>query len=246
MTGLGEILMNHISLYGKLSAEDREALAKLDGTIVAVPRNKDVFKRGDRPSHVVVVVSGMLQRYSIGTDGKRQIHSFYLTGDTPSLETLYIDYADNSLSAAVDSHIGLIAHDAVYRIIAERENVRALLWRETLVQAAIFRTWLTRNSTRPAHASVAHIFCEMFIRARAAGLSDGSSFRLPITQEALADALGLTSVHVNRTLMLLRDAGVIEWRGGVLSIADFEKLASIGDFDSDYLHLRNAGSGASV
>jgi CRP-like cAMP-binding protein len=186
------------------------------------------------------VLSGLLHRYAFSADGNRQIHSFYVPTEAPCLETLYIDYMDNSLGAVVDSRVGLIAHPLVYRIIDERPEVRKLLWRQTLVQAAIFREWLMRNSHLPAHAALAHFFCEMFARAQAAGLIDGDSCDLPLTQELVADALGLTAVHTNRTLRILRDTGVVEWRGGKLHVHDFDKLREIAEFDPRYLHLRCA------
>ena len=113
------------------------------------------------------------------------------------------------------------------------------MWRQTLVQGAIVREWLMRNSNMPAHAAMAHLFCEMFTRSKAAGLVEGDTCDLPVTQEMLSDAVGLTPVHVNRTMMLLRDAGAVEWRGGKLRIIDWEKLSKTADFDPYYLHLRN-------
>jgi CRP-like cAMP-binding protein len=242
MTVIGETLAFHLDLIGELSAEDRAAIVALEGEVRDIPRHKDIIRHGDRGTHAVIVLGGLLQRYTIGPEGKRQIHSFYLPTDSPCLETLYIDYMDNNLGAVVDSSVGLIPNEQLYGLIGEREGVRKLVWRETLVQAAVFREWLMRNSNMPAHAKLAHFFCEMFVRASAAGLVTEHSFDLPITQETLADAVGLTAVHVNRTLMLLRDAGVVEWRSGRLTVRDWGKLCETGDFDPHYLHLRE-GSG---
>jgi CRP-like cAMP-binding protein len=145
---------------------------------------------------------------------------------------------DNNLAAVVDSEVAEIPHDALYRVIDERPEARKLLWRQTLVQGAIFREWLMRNSKLPAHASLAHFFCEMFTRARAAGLADGQSCALPMTQEHLADAVGLTAVHTNRTLQVLRDTGSVEWRNGLLTVSNWDQLTQIADFNPSYLHLR--------
>jgi CRP-like cAMP-binding protein len=245
MTVIGETLAFHLGLIGELSDEDRAAIVALDGEVRDLARHKDIIRHGDRGTHAVIVLSGLLQRYTIGPEGKRQIHSFYLPTDSPCLETLYIDYMDNNLGAAIDSRVGLIPNEQLYRLIGEREGVRKLIWRETLVQAAVFREWLMRNSNMPAHSKIAHFFCEMFVRANAAGLVTENSFALPITQEMLADAVGLTGVHVNRTLMLLRDAGVVEWRSGRLAVRDWPKLSETGDFDPHYLHLRAMSGSAS-
>jgi CRP-like cAMP-binding protein len=238
MSIIGETLAFHLSLIGDLPEADRAAIVGLDGEVRKVKRHQDIIRHGDVPTHSVVVLQGLLQRYTIGLEGKRQIHSFYLPTDSPCLETLYIDYMDNNLGAVIDSQVGLIPNEQLYRIIDQRPEVRKLIFRETLVQAAVFREWLMRNSNMPAHAGMAHFFCEMFTRAKAANLVADNSFDLAITQETLSDAIGLTPVHVNRTLMLLRDTGAIEWRSGRVTVLDWKKLSATADFDSKYLHLR--------
>lgn len=239
MTPVGEILARHLMSFGELPAADRAALAALEAEVRDLPRLTDVLRSGDRPTHVVVVLSGLLYRYGVGPEGGRQIHSFYLPTEAPSLETLYIDYMDNNLGAVVHSKVGLISHDQLYRLIDERPEIRKLIWRQTLVQGAIFREWLARNSNMPANASLAHLFCEMFTRAEAAGLTTDHSCALPLTQELVADALGLTPVHTNRTLQALRETGAVEWRGGRLTVSDWLKLLEIARFDPRYLHLRS-------
>lgn len=235
---VGETLANHLQSFGELPASDRSALTELQAEVRDLPRLTDVFRRGDQPGDVVIVLGGLLYRYSVGPEGARQIHSFYLPTEAPSLETLYIDYMDSNLGAVVPSKVGLISHDQIYRLIDERPETRKLLWRQTLVQAAIFREWLVRNSNMPANASLAHLFCEMFTRAQAAGLTDDDSCALPVTQEFVADALGLTPVHTNRTLQALRETGTVEWRSGRLTVRDWAKLREIARFDPHYLHLR--------
>ena len=240
MKSVGEVLADHLACFGSLPADDREAFSALPADIRELPRLRDTLRVGDHPSEVVIVLSGLLYRYTIGPEGKRQIHSFYLPNEAPCLETLYIDYMDNNLGAVVNSKVAHVPHEALYRIIDERPEARKLLWRQTLVQGAIFREWLVRNSVLPAHAAMAHFFCEMFIRARAAGLADGDSMEFPLTQELVADALGLTSVHVNRTLQVLRETGAVEWKGGRLTIPDLGRLQLMADFNPTYLHLRRS------
>lgn len=242
MSIVGQALAFHLGLIGDLSAEDRQAVTALRGEVRDLRRNGDILKKGDVPDESVVVLKGLLLRYSVTPEGTKQIHSFYLQTDAPCLETLYMDYMDNSLAAAIDSTIGIIPHDQLYALIDERPGVRKLLWRQTLIQAAIFREWLMRNSKLPAHAAVAHLFCEMYMRATAARLVTDNSFDFPITQETLAEALGLSPVHTNRTVMLLRDAGTVDWRGGKLTVKDWEKLSSTAEFDPHYLHLRSVSS----
>jgi CRP-like cAMP-binding protein len=237
MTKIGEILVSHLSNIGELPEPDRTALASLDGAVEQLPRLTDCLQDGDHPTNVVIVLKGLLFRYTVGHQGVRQIHSFYLPTEAPCLETLYIDYMDNNLGAVVDSAIALIPHDQLYAVIDAFPHARKLLWRQTLVQGGIFREWLVRNSNQPAHAALAHLFCEMFTRAEAAGLVHDGGFDFPVTQDILGEALGLTAVHVNRTMQMLRQTGTFELRSRRLQIIDFPKLAEIAEFDPRYLHL---------
>ena len=235
---IGEIFVRHLALIGELSEADKAALMTLQGEIRDIRRGEDLLTVGDRPRESVCVISGMLHRYKTTPEGKRQIHSFYLPGDTPCLETVPIDVMDNSLAATAPSRVGIVPHPELFRVMSERPQVLHLLWRETLVQAAVFREWLTRNSQLLAHGQMAHFFCEIMVRARAHGIARGDSCELPITQEDLGDALGMSTVHVNRTLMVLRAGGLVEFQGGVLTVPDLERLMDMAEFDPTYLHLR--------
>ena len=234
---IGAALRKHLLSIGELSSDDAAALASIKGEVRTVPKGQDILMAGDVPHFSVVVLRGFLCRHSWKRDGTRQIHSFYMPADAPSLETLHIDYLDNSLGAVAPSTVGIIPHAEMFRVMDDKPQLQALIWRETLIQAAVFREWLTRNSTLPAHSALAHLFCEMFVRAEAAGLLVANSCEMPTTQETLADALGLTSVHVNRTLQLLRESGLVNLKNGRLYVHEYDKLAEIGEFDPQYLHL---------
>ena len=234
---IGELFVRHLSLFGTLSEADRHALLNIKGRIGVLEKGQDILRVGDKPTHVVAVLSGMLQRYTLDAEGERQIHSFYLGGDVPSLEGLHIDVMDNALGAVTTSRVALVTHVDMFALLHAHPNLAALCWRETLVQAAVFREWLARNSKKLAHAQTAHLFCEMITRAKANGLSDGKSMSLPVTQKDLADALGMSVVHVNRTLQTLRSTGEVELKNGILTIGDFGTVADLAGFDPAYLHL---------
>lgn len=234
---IGAAFVRHLSLYGDLAERDRQALLGIRGRIGVVERGEDVLQVGDKPTHVVAVLSGVLQRYTLDSEGNRQIHSFYLANDVPSLEGLHIDIMDTTLGAITTSRVAVISHADMFALFAAHPDVAALCWRQTLVQAAIFREWLSRNSQKPAHAKTAHLFCELLTRAIAADLSDGKSMALPIKQLDLADALGMSTVHVNRTIQVLRSTGLIKFSQGVLTVDDFPSLAAMAGFDPAYLHL---------
>ena len=239
---IGETFILHLGLIGHLSEEDKQALLSLEGEIRDLKRGEDVLQDGERPPHSVVVISGLLQRYTLGPEGQRQIHSFYLPTDTPCLEAIHIGVMDNNLGALAPTRVGLVPIPELLRVIEAHPNLNALMWRETLVQAAILRAWLMRNSQTQGHERMAHLFCEIMTRAKAAGLAKEDTCDLPITQEDLGDALGLSLVHVNRTLMLLRTTGSVEFRGGKLTVRNWEQLVEIAEFDGSYLHLRETGT----
>lgn len=237
---IGETILRHLQLIGRLSDRDRQAVLSLQGETRELRPGEDILKVGEHPTFSVVVLRGLLQRYKTSALGRRQIHSFYLPTDTPSMEAIPLEVMDNSLAAVTHSVVGLVSHAELHRVMDANPKVLELIWRDTLIQGAVFREWLMRNSQMLAHAQLAHFFCEIMLRARVAGLARGDFCDLPITQEHLADALGMSAVHVNRTLAMLRAAKLAEFRGGVLTVPDWDKLAEVAEFDAGYLHLYNA------
>lgn len=235
----GDVLAHHLSLIGELSPSDRDALREIRGQVRDVRRGEDILRVGDRPTEAVMVLSGLLQRYGNTISGETQVFALYLPTEAPSLETLHIDYMDNSLCAVCDSRVAILPHPELFRVMEERPKVLALIWRQTLVQGAIFREWMKRNSQMVAPAAMAHLFCEMIFRARSAGLIEDYSIDLPITQQLLGAALGQSLVHVNRTLMVLRASGSVEFKAGRLTVRDWDRLVEIAEFDPSYLHLRS-------
>ena len=200
-------------------------------------RHEDISKAGEPPAFSAVVVSGFVQRYVSRRDGSRQIQSFYLPGDAPSLESIHLERLDSNLSAAIPSEVALIPHSELHRLMQDRPQLQALIWRSSLMQSALYREWLMRNSRLPADGAMAHLFCEIYRRSSFADLVDQNSCEMPLTQEMLADALGLTGVHVNRTLQQLRETGMVDHKSGRLWVHDYDRLAQFADFDPFYLHL---------
>jgi CRP-like cAMP-binding protein len=234
---VGEVLVRHLGLFGSLSDGDKDALMSVKGEVRDLEAGEDVLTDGERPTYSVVVIAGLLQRYTLAPDRKRQIHSFYLSTDTPSLEAIHIGVMDNNLGALTPSRVGLVPLPELHRIMDLRPNVLGLIWRETLVQAAILRAWLMRNSRLLPDGKMAHLFCEIMTRAKAAGFVPDDTCDLPVTHEDIGDALGMASVHVNRTLTMLRDAGLADLHAGRLTVFDWPRLVEVAEFDPSYLHL---------
>jgi CRP-like cAMP-binding protein len=132
--------------------------------------------------------------------------------------------------------VGFTPHEAVMELIDKHKSFRDALWRESLVEAACFREWVLGIGQRRALERIAHVFCEMAVKAKSVQLSRGNTYDLPLTQSDLADATGLTPVHVNRTIAKLKKMKLITLRGRALTILDWESLVEAGGFDSGYLH----------
>lgn len=231
-------LLSKLDSIAQLSEEERQALLDLPLTIKVFEADSDVVRDGDRPSECCLVVSGFLCRYKLLPDGKRQIMGFYIPGDIPDLQSLHLTVMDNSISTLVTSSIALIPHESLRALLDRHPGLVAVLWRNTLIDAAMFRAWMIGIGRRSAYQRIAHLLCELHMRLEAVGLAAESGYDLPVTQNELGDALGLSTVHVNRVLQDLRGEGLIVLRGGRLHIPDLDALRAAGDFDPAYLHIK--------
>jgi CRP-like cAMP-binding protein len=220
-----------------LTDDEREALQQLPMQTVSIKQNQDIVREGDRPSRSCLILSGFACTYKVTAAGKRQIVSFNLPGDVPDLQSLHLKVLDNSVSTISPCTIGFINHDVLRDICHRYPRIASAFWRETLIDAAIFREWVLNVGRREAYTRLAHVLCELVVRLDAVGLVEDHTCNLPITQGEYADAIGVTPVHVNRVLQQLRADGLIELSGDRLNIPDWEKLKEVGEFDAAYLHL---------
>ena len=151
---------------------------------------------------------------------------------------------DNSLGTLTPCSVGFITHEALNKLFERHYRIAKAFWRENLIEGAIFREWMTSIGQREAYSRIAHLLCEMVVRLRAVGLANGYSCNWPITQGEIGDALGITTVHVNRVLQAMRADGPIELKGEQLNIPNWDKLKKAGDFDPNYLHLNQEAAAA--
>ena len=231
-------LLRRLEAIGTPTAAERDVLANLPGTTRHYEAHHDIVRQGDRPSVVCLLIEGMACRYKHSIDGKRHILSFHIPGDIPDIQSLFIDVMDHSLAALVPTKIMAIPHERMCGIIDEYPRIGHVLWRESLIDAAVFRQWIVVRD-RPAYMRVAHLLCEQFARMEAVGLTNGDSCALPLTQGQIGDALGLSDVHVNRTLQELRGEKLLRLENGTLTILDRDGLEQAGEFDPQYLHLQH-------
>ncbi|QRM34418.1 Crp/Fnr family transcriptional regulator [Microvirga sp. VF16] len=221
-----------------LNDEERQALLDLPMQVSVIKEDQDIVREGDRPSRSFAILSGFTCAYKMTGDGKRQIVTFSIAGDIPDLQSLHLKVLDISVATLTPCTVGFIEHEALWDLCTRHPRIAAAFWRECLVEGAIFREWVLNVGRREAYHRMAHIMCELLVRLRAVGLAEDHVCELPITQVEFADALGITTVHVNRVMQQLRADGLIKTNGSRLNIPDWERFKEAGDFDPTYLHLR--------
>ena len=230
-------LIRKLESIAPLAPEEKAALQRLPLRLKTVAADQDIVREGDTPSECCLIVEGFACRYNMTAEGKRQILSFHISGDIPDLQSLHLSVMDHSLGTLIPCKLAFIQHDDLRSFMRNHPRLGDLFWRDTLIDAAVFRQWVVNVGRRQGPTRMAHLLCELLVRLRAVELVEDHIFDLPVTQAELADALGITNVHVNRVLQDLRGSGLIALRGKTLKVLDWEGLKMAGEFDPTYLHL---------
>jgi CRP-like cAMP-binding protein len=231
-----ERLIRKLQITTALSAEDVSALEQLPIHIKEVAAHTAIVREGERPSQCCLLVDGFICRSKTTDAGKRQILSIHISGDIPDLQSLHLHVMDHDMTTLSRCAVAFIGHEAMRAVTRERPIVAEALWRETLIDAAVFREWIVNVGRRSAVSRLAHLLAEIGTRLQVMRLAEGDRFELPMTQLDIADALGLTPVHVNRVVQELRRAGLLELRKHTVFLPDLPRLKELGDFDDLYLH----------
>ncbi|WP_311275235.1 Crp/Fnr family transcriptional regulator [Methylobacterium sp. WCS2018Hpa-22] len=226
-----------------LTEEERQAVETLPVRAQAFRADHDIVRDGETATQCCLILEGWACRYKIMGEGKRQIFSFHIGGDIPDLQSLHIPRMDHSLATMTDATVAFIPHEAMRDLTYRFPRLAAVLWRDTLVDAGIFRQWMACMGQRSAYEHLAHLFCELYLKQEAVGLAGEHRCSLPMTQADLGDATGVSSVHINRTLQEMRGNGLITLRSNTLVILAWDKLVRAAEFDETYLHLRKQSAG---
>ena len=233
-----ETMVRKLGNNTDLQPDDVAAIRALPVHIKELPANTKIAREGEETSQCCLMIEGYTVRSKTTHEGKRQILSIHIAGDVPDLQSLHLHVMDHDFSTLCACTVGFISHESLRALTRSRPLVAEALWRETLVDGAIFREWIVNVGRRQANQRLAHLIMEMRRRLAAIGRGGNGHYELPMTQTDLADALGLTPVHVNRVLQALRADGLIDIRKHVVSLGDAEKVVELGDFDDLYLHQR--------
>ena len=220
----------------RMSSEECLALDAAMSTTRTVESRRTIVDRGERVDVSTYLISGYICRYMDDRDGHRQLVALHIPGDFVDLHAFPLKRLDHDVATLGPVEIGIFEHRTLSRIGEERPHLIRMLWYATLLDAAMHREWIFRLGRLGATGRVAHFFCELEARLAMVGMSDGHRFALPLTQADLAEATGLTGVHVNRTLRRLREDGLMTFRNGEVTIDDPQRLARLAEFQPDYLY----------
>ena len=244
LTGNGstlEPMVRRLEYRSKLNNDDRAALLALPFTLKNVEPRSFLARERELASHSCALLAGYAIRSKLVATGHRQILAIHIKGEIVDIQNSFLKCADHTVEMLTSGRVALVARDEVTRIAFERPAVGRAMWDATLVEASIAREWLANVGRRDARTRIAHLLCEFSLRLQVAGMGEQTGYELPMTQEQIADATGLTAVHVNRTMKGLENEGLIDRsRPRAIHIGNWRRLATAGDFDSNYLHLHQA------
>jgi CRP-like cAMP-binding protein len=231
-----EAMIKRLERRAALGPADRQALLTMPHNVRRLGPNGHVIRDGDAADHCALLLSGFAFRYKITGQGARQIISLHIASEFLDLQHSFLGVADTSVQTLTEAEVAMIPTAALQSLVLSNASVGRALWMDTLIDASIFREWVVNVGRRDSRARVAHLLCEFSLRLEAAGMAENHRYELPMTQEQLADAVGLTSVHVNRVLRQLEEDGLIARNRRAVTISDWARLRDVGDFNERYLH----------
>ena len=230
--------LNRLLSRSVLTDEEQDAILDLPCEFDTVKANRDFVGLHEKVDHASLVVEGLVGRFDQNRDGTRQITAIYLPGDMADLHSVVQPQATSALQALSVATILRVPHAAIREITARLPALAEALWRDCMVDAAILSQWVVNVGRRDARTRIAHLFCEIATRLRSPDEQESFRFAFAVTQVQIADATGLTSVHVNRILRSLRADGIAEVVNHEVRVLDWKRLAAAGEFNRNYLQTQ--------
>jgi CRP-like cAMP-binding protein len=230
--------VNKLNGLSDLTDIDRKTLVQATSQPRKYIARQDLIREGDEPGPVFVVLDGWACRYKILPSGTRQIMAFLMPGDACDLHIKLLAEMDHGIQAITAASVATVSREAMRDMMHSYPNIARAMYSAQLVDEGVMRAWIVSMGRRSSVERVAHLMCELYLRARNIGLTTGDQFAMPLSQLVLADALGMTAVHINRVLKELRLAGALELKRNSATILDPVKLVQIAGFDENYLHRR--------
>jgi CRP-like cAMP-binding protein len=230
-------LLRQLEAYSALPDEDRQLILDLPYRLRRLDPGSYLVREGDLPSHCTVLVTGYAYRQKVTGEGSRQIMAICIPGDAVDLQNMFLNVSDHNVQLLTQCKVADVPREALQDLVLTRPAIGTAIIQLALVEASILREWVVNVGRRDARARIAHVLCEFAVRLESRGLLTDHGFELPMTQEQLADATGLTSVHVNRVLKALEADGLINRRRRHIHFDQWRALQDAGDFSRRYLHI---------
>lgn len=235
-------LLARLQHYVQFADDERASLEALAaGPVITVRQRRDLAREGDKARGVNLILDGWAFRYKTLEDGRRQIIAFLLPGDLCDVHGYIHRELDHSTGAVTPVRYVEIPSERIEALVALGPRVAQALWWDASVSASIQREWTVNLGQRDALERLSHLLCELVHRLRAVGLADDNRCDIPLTQTDLAEATGMTPVHVNRMVQELRARGLIRWKGRAFEALDLDRLCDVAMFNPAYLHLDREG-----
>jgi CRP-like cAMP-binding protein len=231
------VLVQNLTVRDRLPTEERRLLERVAVRVREVARDQDIVHDGQRTTESSLLLDGIAARYKVLGGGRRQISALHIAGDFVDLHSFLLKVMDHGVVALTACTVAGVPHETLREITETSPHLTRMLWLSTLIDGSIHREWITNTGRRAALERTAHLICELYKRLEAIGRTDGWSFRFPLTQAELGDALGLSLVHVNRVVQALRSQSLVSWEGRIMTILDWKRLCELAEFDSTYLYL---------
>lgn len=235
LAGALQRFLNRLLLRSDLTCEECDAVLALPGHELSTAAHRDIARPGQTFNYACLIADGIAGRFDQLASGHRQITALHIAGDMCDLHSVPVPQAGWGIESLNSTLAFRIPHDAIKELIVRYPSLALAFWRDTIVDASILAKWNSALGRRSAKARLAHLICEMGIRKEHAGLGTRNQFNLPITQAQLADVLGLTAVHLNRTFQALRRDSLLFTDGSAITIPDRDKLCEVAEFDTAYL-----------
>jgi len=229
-------LLQKLDADCRLSDDDRQAVLGMPHSLRTVPPATYLIREGEPPRNCTILLSGFACRHKIVGAGGRQIISMQIPGDALDFHSLYLDCADHNAQTLTRATMAVVPMNVLKQLLEERPAIGRAVLSDILVEASVLREWIANVGRRNARTRIAHLLCEFAYRMNAQCLGS-RRYELPMTQEQIGDACGLTAVHVNRSLRALEADGLIARDGRAVTFPDIERLRAVGDFSELYLHL---------
>lgn len=235
---MGNRFIDKLNGFANLSTAEVASLTAATAAPVSYGPKHDLIREGDRPGPVFVVLDGWVCRYKILPSGSRQVLAYLMPGDSCDLHIGLLEEMDHSIQTITPAVVATIERLEMDQIMDKHPGIAKAMYVGQLIDEGTMRAWITSMGRRASIERVAHLMCELYLRARDIGLTLEPRFALPLSQSMLADSLGMTPVHLNRVMRELRNCGAMTLQRGSLIIEDPIKLIKIAGFDENYLHRR--------